>query len=73
MTDEETVMLTARVPKWLMNAVTALAIETGRTRTQVICDALCVYGEHADFEQQAQRDVDGSDPKVQPGNRQGEM
>lgn len=41
--DEPTTMLTARVPITLIARITNLAIDTNRTRTQVILDALAAY------------------------------
>jgi predicted transcriptional regulator len=43
MSETETMMLTARVPINLVASITNLAIDTGRTRTQVIVDALAAY------------------------------
>jgi len=62
--DEETTMLTARVPTWLVVKATELALVTGRSRTQVIVDALAAYITPVRVD---------SDPKVIESNRQGEM
>lgn len=43
MTEDQTMMLTARVPIWLVAEATELAAKTGRTRTQIVTDALAAY------------------------------